>query len=176
VNTTNELVTHSANPKVNKKLNRPQSSMTRISMEKQQADRYNSVKHIYNNKKCTYDIVDKSYRSEKNYSPILLSRKNLSSNSERRDPTPNPASDRLTASLAKHSKSDRVSTHKSYFNSLKKEEIETDDAKIENDDAIEDQDIVKSQEKPSKSKDNYAKTELFEKDMAERMNSLEIVV
>jgi hypothetical protein len=63
-----------------------------------------------------------------------------------------------------------------YFNSLKKEEIETDDAKIENDDAIEDQDIVKSQEKPSKSKDNYAKTELFEKDMAERMNSLEIVV
>lgn len=49
VNNTKETVTHSAG-KVNKKLTRPQSSMVRSSNEIQ---RFNNVKHIYNNKKCS---------------------------------------------------------------------------------------------------------------------------
>jgi hypothetical protein len=53
VNNTKETVSHSA--KTNKKLTRPHSSMVRSSKsdEKMQNERYNNVKHIYNNKKCT---------------------------------------------------------------------------------------------------------------------------
>ncbi len=130
--------------------------------------------------------MDRSYRSEKNYSPILQTTKKPSArsatNTSSRDNTPNPT-ERFAHSLKKN-QSEVITTHDIYFNSLKEskeedqqhKELEEDIPDLRNGVNPHRDNTTKDKKDSSNSNGNIIQANNVGKEVVERIDSLEIVV